>query len=167
VLQATHKFRYRFNQKTEDAMTNVASTFPKPADIDDGRNDATTKYEALSQDVAVVDAAARKQELELETSHPSGVLGELARGELLALRQHLVGDFKRLSKMLSAQGIVPRPVKVVTILVATGDGNGAGRDEREHRVPDPRLVAVIGHRLSDPLAHAELALGLTQQQPGV
>jgi hypothetical protein len=56
----------------EDAMTNVPSTFPKPAEIDDGRNDVTTKYE--SRDVAVVDATARRQ----ESPHPSGVLGELA-----------------------------------------------------------------------------------------
>ena len=59
-------------------MTNVPSTFPKPADIDDGRDDATTKYDALSLDVGVVDAADRQQELELESPHPSGVLGELA-----------------------------------------------------------------------------------------
>ena len=49
-------------------MTNVPSTFPKPADIDDGRDDATTKYDALSLDVGVVDAADRQQELELRIS---------------------------------------------------------------------------------------------------
>ena len=59
-------------------MTNVPITFPKPADIDDGRDDATTKYDALSLDVGVVDAADRQQELELKSPHPSGVLGELA-----------------------------------------------------------------------------------------
>jgi hypothetical protein len=62
----------------EDAMTNVPITFPKPTDIDNGRDDATTKFDALSLDVGVVDAADRQQELELESSHPSGVLGELA-----------------------------------------------------------------------------------------
>jgi hypothetical protein len=43
----------------EDAMTNVPSTYPKPADIDDGRDDATTKYDVLSLDVGIVDAADR------------------------------------------------------------------------------------------------------------
>jgi len=63
----------------EDAMTNVPSTFPKPTDIDDGRDDATTKYDALSRGAGVVvDAVDRQQELELESPHPSGVLGELA-----------------------------------------------------------------------------------------
>jgi hypothetical protein len=64
----------------EDAMTNVPSTFPKPAAIDDGRDDATKKYDALSLDVGVVDVADR-QELELESPHPSGVLGELASAQ--------------------------------------------------------------------------------------
>jgi len=35
-------------------------------------------------------------------------------------------------------------------------------------VRDPRLITAMGHRVCNPLAHAELALGLTQeQQPGI
>jgi hypothetical protein len=52
--------------------------------------------------------------------------------------------------------------------VATGNGKGASRDELEHVVPDPSLIAVTRHCVRDSLAHAELALGRAQQQePGV
>ena len=67
-----------------------------------------------------------------------------------------------------SSGVVPEPAKIVAVLVATGNGKGTGDHERKHRVRDPRLITAMGHRVCNPLAHAELALGLTQeQQPGI
>ena len=85
-------------------MTNVPSTFPKPADIDDSGDDATTKYDALSLDVGVVNADDRQQELELKISTSkwrAGGVGvgpvakfsdlEMSRPVLRARRKSLLG----------------------------------------------------------------------------
>ena len=66
------------------------------------------------------------------------------------------------------QRIVPQPVVVVAVLVAAGDGRGPRHHQLEHRVANAALVTVVGHRIGDPPAHAELPLGLAnEQQPGV
>jgi hypothetical protein len=62
------------------------------------------------------------------------------------------------------QRVMPQPVEVDGILVATRDRTGARHHHFEHRVPDAARIAVIWHRIGKPPAHPKLAFRAPQQQ---
>jgi hypothetical protein len=61
------------------------------------------------------------------------------------------------------QRIVPQPVEVDGILVATGDRRNPRHHQLEHSVTDAARIAPIRHRFGKPPAHPKLALRLPQQ----
>ena len=62
------------------------------------------------------------------------------------------------------QRVMPQPVEVDGILVATRDRTNARHHHFEHRMPDAIRIAVIWHRFCKPPAHPKLALRLPQQE---
>jgi hypothetical protein len=59
--------------------------------------------------------------------------------------------------------IVAYPVVVYGVLISAGDRHGSGH-HLEHLVQDAVRITATRHRGSEQAAHAELALGLPQQQ---
>jgi hypothetical protein len=60
--------------------------------------------------------------------------------------------------------IMTQPVEVDGILVAAGDRRDPSHHHFEHSVPNPARITAIHHRIGNPSADAELALGVPQQQ---
>ena len=62
------------------------------------------------------------------------------------------------------QRVMPQPVEVDGILVATRDRTDARHHHFEHRVPDAARIAVIWHRIGKPPAHPKFAFRAPQQE---
>jgi len=90
--------------------------------------------------------------------------GPAITGMLQSTLGNLPEFFVVIFALNAGQRIVAQTVEVIAVLVAAGDGEGPRRDQLDHLVPDPALVAPIGHGVGEPPAHADPPLRLAQQE---